>query len=175
MPREKIPDPFTDGLYVMVNWRRAGEDPPDPYVQVSTHDERADARVRELLDSGARLVAALTSAVRSGETMSNDLEWVRAEWFWKLDTFRAELTGSFVTLTPGTAAHFNRTLHRARAQAWPPESLVSGALDQAPSIPAAPTSAAEHGVTGPAPMPPPGATGYQVSQPPPLNTGYPRL
>lgn len=154
MPREKIPDHDTPGLYVQVNWSRLDEDEPATppgHVQISTHDERTDARVFELLES-ARLIIT-----RGGDIPSEHVTWLVAEWQWRLDNFRAELTGSYVTLHPDTQRHLIRTLHRAGNQAWP-EPHVTGVLDGV-RIPRAGEQVA------PGELPPPGATGYPVARP----------
>jgi hypothetical protein len=152
MPRERIDDPDTEGLYVQVNWRAHDDDDThDPgHVQISIHDERQDARVFELLDEAHDLIGMLTSVIRSGEADSETTQEARQKWRAKLDEFRAELTGTYVTLTPETIKPLLRTIHKAERQAWP------RAVD--------PGSAAELAITGPPSLPVPGASGYPLVQ-----------
>lgn len=173
MPRERFDDATTDGLYVQLNWRRAvpadaGPDDPDyeggspGHLQISTHDERADARVRELVNSAAELIGALTSAVLSGERMSDELEGMRRAWVDALTRYRPELTGSYTSLDRSTALSLVRNLHRSIRQVWPPTERVSTVMDGVPlfastlgAIPANPPQEP--------PPDPPGATGYRLS------------
>lgn len=164
MPRNRFDDPDTPGLYAQLNWRRHDEIPDSTapgHIQISTHDEQADARVAELLDGAGRLVAMLVSAVRSGESMTRDDEWLVAEWKWKATTFRSELTGTYVTLNPDTQRGMIRTLHRAGNQVWPPRERTPGILDGV-SIPRAAELAHEA-----VDLPAPGATGYKLPPVPP--------
>lgn len=166
MPRDQFDDPETDGRYVQVNWRRAArpEDPDDPdadggspgHLQISTHDERADARVLELLREADQLVAVLTSAVLSGEQDSPQMAEARTAWRTKVDTFRAELTGTYVSLDRDTSAKVIKSLHRGRNLAWPPRIRVADALGGA-RIPRAGEI-----VVGTPELPLPGATGYPL-------------
>jgi hypothetical protein len=167
MPRERFDDPNTPGLYVQVNWRRAArpEDPDDPdgeggapgRLQISTHDERADARVLELLAEASRVVAAHTSALRSGEQDSDTMAAMREQWWARVERFRAELTGTYVDLQPYTARGLIKSLHRGRNLAFPPRvtSLVSEALSDV-HIPRAGETPAD------GTLPTPGSTGYRL-------------
>lgn len=156
MPRDRIDDPDTPGLYVQVNCRRANdaEGGGSPgHLQISTHDERADARVVELLGEASALLhsGGDDTTAEEGELR----RWLIAEWTWKLDNFRAELTGTYVTLTPDTSLQLVKLTHRGRNLAYPPGSpRVPGALDGV-RIPRA-------GETSPQSLNPPGATGYRL-------------
>jgi hypothetical protein len=120
MPRKTIYDTQTEGLCVRVNWRRHDDpesSPGDPgYVQISTHNEREDALALELLEQAAWLMAA------GGEdTSAEDGEKIcetRREWQARLEKFRSELTGTYVTLEPATMRSLLRTLHKSNMQAW---------------------------------------------------------
>jgi hypothetical protein len=172
MPRDRFDDPDTSGLFVQVNCRRDNDDGRGTpgHLQISTHDERADARISELLADGATIMAALYSAVRSGEPMIPDLEWLHGEWSWKVRTFRTELTGTYVTLDGETGRKLIKALHRGENLARPPgEARLPGALDGV-RIPRAGESPAA------GQLPAPGATGYplQDSSPEPI-TGRPAI
>jgi hypothetical protein len=162
MPRDRFDDPDTPGLFVQVNCRRAA-DPEGGgtpgHLQISTHDERADARVRELLDEAGQLINMLTSAVRSGEQDSQTMIDARSTWRTKVDTFRAELTGTYVTLVPDTVRPLIKQLHRGWNLAYPGGAeRVPGVLDgiELPHVSDAVRQASEPqpGVVG--------ATGYKL-------------
>lgn len=163
MPRDRIDDPDTPGLYVQVNCRRANdaEGGGSPgHLQISTHDERADLRALQLLEEADRLVAMLVSAVHSGEPDSQTMidareEW-RAKWFPTVPgNVRSELTGTYVTLDPETSLRLVKLIHRGRNLAHPPGSpKVPGLLDGV-RIPRA-------GEVRNEALDPPGATGYPL-------------
>ena len=160
MPRERFDDLDTPGLYAQVNWRKPDDDGTgNPgYLQLSTHDERIEARARELLDEAKQLVAMHTSAVRSGESDSDEMLKARESWWGKLSSFQGELTATYVTLTPDTAGKMIKSLHKGRNQAWPPgQPKLPGALDgvEIPRAGEAPPRGTE--------LPAPGATGYPMS------------
>jgi hypothetical protein len=180
MPRDRIDDPDTPGLYVQVNCRPAESGPGgeleagggDPgHLQISIHDERRDARVLELLADASRIMAALDETAELEEQQSRDLAWLRAEWSQKCDTFRAELTATYVTLRPDTSRTLIRLLHRGRNKAYPPgANRIPEVIDATPGIPRA-------GESPPAgTLPAPGASGYPLrnSAPEPI-TGRPTV
>jgi hypothetical protein len=169
MPRNRYDDPDTPGLYVQVSCRRAN-DPNEPaetasspgHLQISTHDERADARAAELLGEARGLIAALVSTIKSGEAYSDELDKMRGDWMAKAVDFRAELTGTYVTLTRQTAKGVIRALHRGANLAWPPEELVTGALDDVPYVQDPAPAETEQRTDRPG-IVSPGATGYRLS------------
>jgi len=121
MPREKIEDPGTPGLFVQVNWRRhdevSGFDAPG-HVQISTHNERQDVEVARLLDEAGTLLSFLTSVIASGEQLSErDHERLQA-WRDRRVQYAPELTGTYITLTPETIRKLVRLLHRGRGQGY---------------------------------------------------------
>jgi hypothetical protein len=156
MPREKINDPDTEGLYVQVNWRAHNEIPDSTapgHVQISTHDERQDARVIELLEAAGSLLAGYGEEM-TGRERPGWSEW-RAKFFGDITEFRAELTGTYVTLTPETIGPLLRTIHKARRQVWPPEAATGSTTELARQGPPVIPREGE--------LPAPGATGYPVT------------
>jgi hypothetical protein len=128
MPRERFDDQATEGLSVQVSWRKPDDDGTgNPgYVQISTHDEQHDARVVELLDAGRKIMAALVDTADLEEQPSRDLAWLYAEWCWKISPggYRAELTGSYVTLDARARRELLKTLHKADRQAEPGQNQI---------------------------------------------------
>jgi len=122
MTRQRIDDPHTPGLYVRVNWRKPDEMHEDdlPYVQLSTHNERADDPGNTLLLEAHGLLSFMASVTRSGEALSVEDEERLAGWFERLGKFRSELTGTYVHLEPATMRDVLKTLHKANRQTWPP-------------------------------------------------------
>lgn len=119
MPREKIGDPSTEGMYVEVKWRRHDEVPDFDalgYVQIATLNERADNLVAELLGTADTLLAQAYAS----DSPDVDPEWVKAAVAWRelYETHKPELTGWYVDLTPDTMRRLTRFLHRSRGQAY---------------------------------------------------------
>lgn len=161
MPRDRFDDPDTPGLYAQVNCRRDNDDGRGVpgHLQISTHDERADARVLELLDEAREVINMLASALSSGERDSQTMIDARHEWRVRVDNFRAELTGTYVTLHSETTRKLIKALHRGENLARPPGAArLPGALDGV-RIP----RAGETPVAGQ--LPAPGASGYPLPDP----------
>lgn len=159
MPRDRFDDPDTPGLYAQVNCRRDNDDGRGVpgHLQISTHDERSDARVLELLDRASDLLYAGgdNTTAEEGEL----LRWLRARWTWEVANFRAELTGTYVTLHSETTRKLIKALHRGENLARPPGAArLPGALDGVRIPRAGETPAAGQ-------LPAPGASGYPLPDP----------
>jgi hypothetical protein len=97
--------------------------------------------------------------MRSGEQDSDTMLQAREAWWSKVNKFRAELTGTYVTLGPDTTRRLIKSLHRNRNKAYPPgANRIPEVIDATPGIPRA-------GESPPAgALPAPGATGYPLSR-----------
>lgn len=162
MPRDRIDDPDTPGLYVQVNCRRHNdaEGGGPGHLQISTHDERADLRACQLLEEANRLIGEILPAVPSKsewrQKLAEEVEAWRAKWLPTVPgNARSELTGTYVTLGPDTSLQLVKLIHRGRNLAYPPGSpKVPGLLDGV-RIPRA-------GEVRNEALDPPGATGYPL-------------
>jgi hypothetical protein len=125
MPREKINDERQNGMYVQVSWRRHDEVPDfdaPGHVQVAAINECADAMVRELLNTADVLLGDVPADVAPPEWRAAVNTWRRlltqnSDW----------LTGWYVSLNDESTGRALRTLHKARAQAYPRNGLPAAA------------------------------------------------
>jgi hypothetical protein len=116
MPRQKINDPTTSGLYTQVSWRRHDEIPDfdaPGHVQVATINERVDGLVNHLLSNAAKLLD------REQDPTSEQWRNGAAAWTEEWLTHAAELTGWYAELDEPNARALIRTLHKAMRQAFP--------------------------------------------------------
>jgi hypothetical protein len=113
MPRQRIQDPTTPGLYTQVSWRRHDEidDFEAPgHVQVSTINERADTEIARLLDEAYALLSQNDEAIDMDRWMA---------WIDRQARFRDELTGWYASHDPETITELIKVLHKAKRQAFP--------------------------------------------------------